>query len=198
AVEAVVGREAGHASHGAVGSVRHGDARVDAEAHERVLAHRAQHEACGRIGRALVDPLLSHGASLLRARAPECRRPVPGWPCSRSLGKGGHDGFSIAHDQRGRGVPGRRGLVRGISGRRHLVYEYPGTMARTPSAAAAHIGSRIAAVRIAQSMTVDELAVASRIDSSNVRGYESGRSLMNVQSLVRIAEALQVSAGELL
>ena len=41
-------------------------------------------------------------------------------------------------------------------------------------------------------------AVASRIDSSNVRGYEAGRGLMNVQSLVRDAEALEVDAGELL
>lgn len=71
-------------------------------------------------------------------------------------------------------------------------------MARTPSAAAEHIGARIAAARTARSMTVDELAVASRIDSSNVRGYESGRALMSVPSLVRIAEALEVSAGDLL
>ena len=47
-------------------------------------------------------------------------------------------------------------------------------------------------------MTVDQLAVASRIDSSNIRSYESGRAMMNVHSLVRIAEALQVDPGELL
>jgi transcriptional regulator with XRE-family HTH domain len=47
-------------------------------------------------------------------------------------------------------------------------------------------------------MTRDQLAVASSIHSSNIRSYESGRSLMNVQSLVRIAEALDVDAGELL
>lgn len=47
-------------------------------------------------------------------------------------------------------------------------------------------------------MSVDELAVASKIDSSNIRGYEAGRALMNVQSLVRIAEALEVEAGVLL
>lgn len=56
----------------------------------------------------------------------------------------------------------------------------------------------ISAVRKSRSMTVDQLAVASRIDSSNIRGYEAGRGLMNVQSLVRIAEALGVDAGELL
>lgn len=71
-------------------------------------------------------------------------------------------------------------------------------MARTPSAAAAHIGTRISDARRARSMTVDQLAVASRIDSSNVRSYESGRALMSIQSLVRIAEALEVDAGALL
>lgn len=71
-------------------------------------------------------------------------------------------------------------------------------MARTPSAAAAHIGARISAARMARSMTVDELAVASRIDSSNIRSYESGRALMSVHSLVRVAEALDVEAGVLL
>lgn len=47
-------------------------------------------------------------------------------------------------------------------------------------------------------MTIDELAVASRIDSSNIRSYESGRALMSVHSLVRIAEALDIEAGVLL
>lgn len=47
-------------------------------------------------------------------------------------------------------------------------------------------------------MTQDELAVQSHIDSSNIRSYESGRSMMNVHSLVRIAEALKVEPGDLL
>lgn len=47
-------------------------------------------------------------------------------------------------------------------------------------------------------MTVDQLGVVSRIDSSNIRSYESGRGLMSLPSLVRIAEALGVDAGELL
>ncbi|WP_404473452.1 helix-turn-helix domain-containing protein [Microbacterium aerolatum] len=71
-------------------------------------------------------------------------------------------------------------------------------MARTPSAGAAHIGARISDLRKRCSMTVDQLAVASRIDSSNIRSYESGRALMSVPSLVRIAEALEVDAGALL
>lgn len=47
-------------------------------------------------------------------------------------------------------------------------------------------------------MTQDQLAVASDIDSSNIRSYENGRAMMNVFSLVRIAEALEVAPGDLL
>lgn len=47
-------------------------------------------------------------------------------------------------------------------------------------------------------MTVDQLAVASNIDSSNVRSYEAGRAMMNLRSLIRLAEALSVDPGELL
>lgn len=71
-------------------------------------------------------------------------------------------------------------------------------MPRVPSAAAAHVGERIAALRRRQAMTQDQLAVASDIDSSNIRSYESGRSMMNVHSLVRIAAALGVPPGDLL
>lgn len=78
------------------------------------------------------------------------------------------------------------------------MHKYHGTMARVSTPAAVLIGSRIAARRVAQKMTVDQLAVASRIDSSNIRGYESGRALMSLSSLVRIAEALGVRAGELI
>lgn len=49
-----------------------------------------------------------------------------------------------------------------------------------------------------QSMTQDQLAVASDIDSSNIRSYESGRAMMNVRSLVRIADALGVLPGDLI
>ncbi|MBS1698601.1 MAG: helix-turn-helix transcriptional regulator [Actinobacteria bacterium] len=44
-------------------------------------------------------------------------------------------------------------------------------------------------------MTQDQLAVRSDIDSSNVRAYEAGRALPNLQTLVRIAEALRMPAG---
>ncbi|QAY60922.1 XRE family transcriptional regulator [Microbacterium protaetiae] len=71
-------------------------------------------------------------------------------------------------------------------------------MARISSPASEHIGARITAVRKSQHMTVDQLGVASRIDSSNIRSYESGRALMSLPSLVRIAEALGVEAGQLL
>lgn len=99
-----------------------------------------------------------------------------------------HEHESIMHDERP-GVLLEHALDR---------YEYPGDMARMSSAAAAHIGARISTARKNRSMSVDELAVASKIDSSNIRGYEAGRALMNVQSLVRIAEALEVEAGVLL
>lgn len=47
-------------------------------------------------------------------------------------------------------------------------------------------------------MTVDQLAVASRIDSSNIRGYEAGRAMMSLATLVRVAEALDMAPGDLL
>lgn len=69
---------------------------------------------------------------------------------------------------------------------------------RVPSRAAALIGGHIAALRRRLGMTQDQLAVASNIDSSNIRSYENGRAMMNVFSLVRIAEALGADPGELL
>ncbi|MDQ0648653.1 transcriptional regulator with XRE-family HTH domain [Microbacterium natoriense] len=71
-------------------------------------------------------------------------------------------------------------------------------MPRTPSPAAAHIGSRIAELRKAQSLSVDGLGYKTGIDSSNIRSYEAGRAMMNVRSLVRIAAALGVEPGALL
>lgn len=47
-------------------------------------------------------------------------------------------------------------------------------------------------------MSQDQLAVATAINSANIRTYESGRALLAVPSLVRIAEALDVPPGELL
>jgi transcriptional regulator with XRE-family HTH domain len=71
-------------------------------------------------------------------------------------------------------------------------------MPRVPSEAAAHIGGLIAEQRKRQGFTQDQVAVLSGIDSSNVRAYETGRSMPNIQSLVRMAEALGVHPGELL
>lgn len=47
-------------------------------------------------------------------------------------------------------------------------------------------------------MTQDELAAVSGIDSSNIRAYENGRALPTVQTVVRIATALDVEPGDLL
>lgn len=44
-------------------------------------------------------------------------------------------------------------------------------------------------------LTQDQVTVASDIDSSNVRAYETGRAMPSIQSLVRIAEALDVTPG---
>lgn len=38
----------------------------------------------------------------------------------------------------------------------------------------------------------------SDIDSSNIRSYESGRAMLSVQTLVRIAEALKTEPGDFL
>ena len=71
-------------------------------------------------------------------------------------------------------------------------------MPRIPSPAAAHIGKIIADVRRRRGLSVDDLASQTKIDSSNIRSYESGRALVGLQSLVRIAVALDVEPGELL
>ncbi|MGO3319751.1 MAG: helix-turn-helix domain-containing protein [Microbacterium gubbeenense] len=71
-------------------------------------------------------------------------------------------------------------------------------MPRVASAAAAHVGAQIAHFRTWQGMTQDHLRIASDIDSSNIRSYESGRAMMNVRSLVRIADALGVLPGDLI
>lgn len=71
-------------------------------------------------------------------------------------------------------------------------------MPRIPSPAAAHIGSIIAEARRGRGLSVDDLASKTKIDSSNIRSYESGRALVGLQSLVRIAVALDVEPGELL
>lgn len=47
-------------------------------------------------------------------------------------------------------------------------------------------------------MTVDKLAVAAEVDSSNMRAYENGRSTPGLRTLIRIAVALDVEPGALL
>ncbi|PZQ89030.1 MAG: hypothetical protein DI534_09645 [Leifsonia xyli] len=71
-------------------------------------------------------------------------------------------------------------------------------MPRVPSPAAAHIGGLITAERLRVSMTQDQLAAASGIDSSNIRAYEGGRAMPNLHSLLRIADAFGVEVGTLL
>jgi len=88
--------------------------------------------------------------------------------------------------------PGTYALAWG-TGRVHA-----GSVPRVPSPAAAHIGGLVADRRRRLTMTQDQLAAATSIDSSNIRAYESGRSMPSIQTLVRIAEALDVEAGELL
>jgi len=69
---------------------------------------------------------------------------------------------------------------------------------RVPSPAAVRIGGLISDARKRRGITQDELAVLTQIDSSNIRGYEKGRSLMGIPTLIRIADALRVEPGALL
>lgn len=71
-------------------------------------------------------------------------------------------------------------------------------MPRVPSPAAVRIGELISDARKRRGITQDELAVLTQIDSSNIRGYEKGRSMMGIPTLIRIADALKVEPGELL
>lgn len=71
-------------------------------------------------------------------------------------------------------------------------------MPRIPSAAAEQIGAKIVAKRKHFGLTQDDLASLTRIDSSNIRSYESGRAMLSVQTLVRIAEALKSEPGDFL
>lgn len=68
-------------------------------------------------------------------------------------------------------------------------------MPRVPSAAAAHIGQRIADARRRYSRTQDQLAADTGIDSSNIRSYESGRAMPSIHTLIRIAIALDTEPG---
>jgi len=69
---------------------------------------------------------------------------------------------------------------------------------RVATDAAAKIGRNIAELRQAVSLTQDQVAAATGIDSSNIRAYENGRAMPNIQSLLRIASALGAEPSDLL
>lgn len=71
-------------------------------------------------------------------------------------------------------------------------------MPRVASDAAARVGSHIAEHRKRRGLTQDEVAALTSIDSSNLRAYEHGRAMPSVLTLVRIAQALGISPGDLL
>ncbi|MDT0158806.1 helix-turn-helix transcriptional regulator [Microbacterium sp. ARD32] len=60
------------------------------------------------------------------------------------------------------------------------------------------IGELLADERKRRGLTQDDLAHLTRIESSNIRGYENGRALMGIPTLIRIADALKVAPSELL
>ena len=53
-------------------------------------------------------------------------------------------------------------------------------------------------LRQKRGLSQDDLASKTKIDSSNIRSYESGRALIGLQSLVKIATVLKVQPGSLL
>ncbi|MFT4220467.1 MAG: helix-turn-helix domain-containing protein [Microbacterium sp.] len=54
---------------------------------------------------------------------------------------------------------------------------------------------RSSKARIKSSMTHDELAVRTGIDSSNIRSYESGRAMPSIHTIIRISQALDTEPG---
>lgn len=63
-------------------------------------------------------------------------------------------------------------------------------MPRVPSDAAALIGRRIVAEREDRGLTQEDLGHLSGIDSASIRSHETGRAMLSVRSLLRIATAL--------
>lgn len=74
---------------------------------------------------------------------------------------------------------------------------HTGRVPRIGSPAAERIGSNMRAQRARKDMTVLAVAKQSGVDPSNITAYEQGRSMPNLRSLVRIAEALEVAPGSL-
>lgn len=71
-------------------------------------------------------------------------------------------------------------------------------MARIATPAAAHVGSLIRELRLKRGLSQDDLASKTKIDSSNIRSYESGRALVGLHSQVKTATVLRVQPGSLL
>lgn len=71
-------------------------------------------------------------------------------------------------------------------------------MPRVPSEAAAKLGQKIKQRRLELGLTQEALGNASEIGNSNVRSYENGHALPNLFTLIRLAGALDISAGELI
>ena len=71
-------------------------------------------------------------------------------------------------------------------------------MPRVASAAATHIGQRMAERRKQIALSQDQVAAESGIDSSNIRAYENGRAMPSLHSLIRIAGALNIDPGALI
>lgn len=60
------------------------------------------------------------------------------------------------------------------------------------------IGQKIRKIRVAKGMTQNDLAFAAHISSANVSDIELGKTNIRITTFVRIVEALQISADELL
>lgn len=69
-------------------------------------------------------------------------------------------------------------------------------MARQSSEAAKKIGRVIRAHRDAAQLTQNQLANLAGVDASGLQGWEAGRGLPGIGSLVKLADTLGISPGE--
>ena len=60
------------------------------------------------------------------------------------------------------------------------------------------IGKRIKAKRVARNMSQEDLAFAANTSTSNISDIEHGKNNFHIDTFVRILEALQVSADDIL
>ena len=70
-VEAVEGCYAHHTADGRIDIVGRRNARVDAEADQRILAWRSEHKACRMVRSGLVEPMLLIALELTQALCPD-------------------------------------------------------------------------------------------------------------------------------